>query len=379
MAAAAPVTLTPAKPGTDPLPAACRDTEFTAQIEAMGLSFVQKHTIMTLTPNPALDKSTACPMIQHTEKLRCQDVKAEPGGGGINVSRAIRKLGGDSEAIFLAGGTNGEIYEGLLDTELRGWHKKIEIAGETRESFTCFDETSGKEFRFNMPGPKVTPEEVQRTIDELDKFMDPPPGFLVLSGSLPVGVPDTYFIEIAKKAKAKGVKVILDTSGPQLLAAAQKSERDIYLCKPNQEELESMLNLKDTKLSYLKDQLDEIMGIQDDEHLIAAAKLAIDRGRTDIMVVSLGKAGALLVTREGEVEMMRGLTVPVKSAVGAGDTMLGAITLALAREWPIAMAVKFGLAAGAACVMTPGSELCRRTDTERLFSKMMKQTGVKYS
>ena len=121
-------------------------------------------------------------------------------------------------------------------------------------------------------------------------------------------------------ATKKGSKVILDTSGPQLLAAAQHSERDIYLAKPNKEEMESMLALKDTSLSYLKNELDAITAIEDDEQLVAAAQFVIKRGRVDVVVVSLGKAGALLVT-EDEVEMMRGLTVPVKSAVGAGDTM----------------------------------------------------------
>lgn len=271
---------------------------------------------------------------QPTEKLRCQDIKAEPGGGGINVSRAIRKLGGESHALYLAGGINGEVYSGLLDTELRGHHTKVEIEGHTRESFTCYDEMTGKEFRFNMPGPVVSPEETAQTIVELEKLLDPPPAYLVLSGSLPQGIPATYFADIAKMAKKKGIKVIIDTSGPQLLAAAQNSDHDMlvvlfrapvsfsrfsltnskspfnsFLAKPNKEEMEAMLALKDTKLSYLKDELEAITHeFEDDEQLIGLAQLVIKRGRCDVIVVSLGKAGAVLVTAD-HVELMRGLTV----------------------------------------------------------------------
>jgi hypothetical protein len=151
-------------------------TRYTPMIE---LPMEQKHTIFTFTPNPALDKSTAVPAVFHTEKLRCSEpIKAEPGGGGINVSRAIRKLGGESSALYLAGGINGQIYSNLLDSELPGDHIKVEIEQETRESFTCYDSSNGKEYRFNMPGPVVGPEEYKESLAVLNELLEPPPGFL---------------------------------------------------------------------------------------------------------------------------------------------------------------------------------------------------------
>lgn len=305
-------------------------------------------TVVTMTMNPTVDKNVSVDHVVIERKLRCSEPSYEPGGGGINVSRAMGRLGGESLAIYPVGGVIGQMLEDLLDEQgLEHW--PIEIEGLTRENLTVFEESSERQFRFGMPGPTLKEGEWQQCFDALWS-VDPTPDYVVASGSLPPGVPDDLYGRIARRAQEEGCKLIVDTSGAALCAAA---EEGVYLLKPNMRELGHLAGRE----------------IENEDEQVSVAQEIVGRGQARSIVVSLGAGGALLVWDQGTLRL-RAPTVPIRSKIGAGDSMVAGIVLALAREWDLVDAVRFGVAAGAAAVMTPGTELCRREDTERLYGRI---------
>jgi 6-phosphofructokinase 2 len=304
--------------------------------------------IVTLTMNPAIDLNTQVRQVVPEKKLRCEPPRREPGGGGINVSRAIRRLGGDSMAVYLAGGPTGEILERLLEEE--GVRQRQGSVREwTRENLLVLEETSGQQFRFGMPGPEVSEEEWKYCLNELER-LDPVPEYIVASGSLAPGMPEDFYGRVAQAAADRGTRVVVDTSGEALRSVAGAG---VFLLKPNLGELRELVG---------KDLVDEA------EQIAAAQKLIAD-GCCHVVVISLGAGGALAVTAD-RGERVRTPTVPIRSKVGAGDSMVAGIVLGLARGMETMDAVRLGVAAGAAAVMTEGTELCRRDDTERLFAEL---------
>lgn len=314
-------------------------------------------TIVTLTMNPALDKSTRTPTVAPEDKLRCETLQVEPGGGGVNVSRAIHKLGGVSQLLYVAGGMNGQAIETLLQADgLSG--QRIPIAGNTRESFTVLEESSRHQYRFNMPGPTLAAAEWQQVLEIVAAL--PQPDYLVASGSLPPGVPDDFYALLAGQMAGTKTRVIVDTSGRALRELVQHPA-PVYLIKPNLAELAELAGQE----------------IDDDQEIIAAAQRIIDESGIQQIVVSLG-AGGVIVVDDRRAARQRTPTVPIRSKIGAGDSTVAGIVLALARGLPGAEAVRFGVASGAAAVMTPGSELCRRADAERLFDSMQRDQLLEY-
>ncbi|MGB3944374.1 MAG: 1-phosphofructokinase family hexose kinase [Methanothrix sp.] len=304
--------------------------------------------IVSLSINPTIDKSSTVDQVVAERKLRCTAPIFEPGGGGVNVSRAIKKLGGDSTLIYTAGGLSGGMLRALLEEEgLRS--RPVEIRGMTRESFAVLEESTGRQFRFGMPGPEMRGEEWEGALEELS-IAAPQSGFIVASGSLPPGVPAGFYAQVAKVGKRTGSKVIVDTSGEPLKKAL---EEGVFLIKPNLREFRELVE---------KD-------LREEAQIEAAARELVAGGGCELLVISLGSAGALFVSRDA-VAHMRPPTVSIVSKVGAGDSMVAGITLSLARGMAPRDAVLFGIASGAAAVMTPGSELCRREDAERLYEKL---------
>jgi len=305
-------------------------------------------SIVTLTVNPAIDKGTKVERVKPSKKLRCEEPSREPGGGGLNVSRVIQQLGGDSRALYLSGGATGEILEGLLDD--RGMdHYPLPIKSWTRENLHVTEESTGDQFRFGMPGPKVDEGEWGAVLDIL-RELDPRPDILVASGSLAPGMPDDFLGMVSEIAAESGVRFVVDTSGAPLRKAV---EVGAYLVKPNIREFQDLVGRE----------------LPDEKAQIEAGCELIDEGRVEAVALSLGRGGAFLITAEGG-EHIRTPTVPIRSKVGAGDSMVAGIVLGLARDWGLARAVRFGVACGAAAVMTEGSELARREDAERLFREI---------
>ncbi len=305
--------------------------------------------IVTVTMNPALDMSTHIEQVMPNRKLRCDAPRYEPGGGGINVSRAIRRLGGTSRALYTYGGTLGKMFKKLLEDE--GINQiPIPIENLTRESFTVLEERSDQQYRFSLPGPELQEVEWQRCLERI-RALDPEPDFLVASGSLPPGAPEDCYAKLARLCHERGWRFIIDTWGKYLNHAV---EEGVYLIKPNMRELGHLAGEK----------------IENEAHQENVARALIEDGQAEVVVVSMGAAGVLLVAEE-RAERINAPTVKIVSRIGAGDSMVGGIVLALARGEALRKAVIYGVAAGSAAVKTPGTELCRRETTEALYQQML--------
>jgi len=302
--------------------------------------------IVTLTMNPALDIATSTDRVEPTHKLRCSVPRYDPGGGGINVARAVHALGGDAVAIFPVGGPAGEMIRHMLQQEGVA-HQAIPISGFTRESLAVEELTSGKQFRFILPGPELSPADLERCLDDLSAAAEGAQ-YIVASGSLPPGVPDGFYTRVADLARRHDTRFVIDTSG----LALKQAGLGIYLLKPSLRELTDLTGR-------------EIRNERDEE---LAAGQVIKQGRCEILVLSLGAQGALLATAEG-CERFAAIPVDARSTVGAGDSMLAGIVLGLSRGLPLRDAVHFGMAAGAAALLGSGTQLCRRNDVERLYAE----------
>jgi 6-phosphofructokinase 2 len=315
------------------------------------MKFGSLKPIVSLAMNPAIDKSSSVEHVIPERKLYCNPPRFEPGGGGVNVSRAIKKLGGDSLLLYPAGGYTGRRLEDLLDEEGIA-QRLLSIEGTTRESLAVLEESTGQQYRFGMPGPVLKEDEWKKCLEELSA-LHPAPAYLVASGSLPPGVPPDFYARVARMGKEFGAKVIVDASGDPLKQALQEG---VFLIKPNLREFRDLAG----------------EGKMEESQTRAEAQRLVQAGRCEVLVISLGAAGVLLVSKD-RTEPIRPPTVPIASKVGAGDSMVAGIVLSLAGGRTVRDSVLFGIAAGAAAVMTPGSELCRREDTERLYARMLSE------
>jgi 6-phosphofructokinase 2 len=307
--------------------------------------------IVTLTLNPVIDGAAEAEQVRPVRKVRTWGERYDPGGGGINAGRVIQELGGSALTVYLSGGCTGPVLDFLMETAgLRS--RRVAIAGHTRVSHTVHEHRSGQEFRFVPQGPVVDPAEWEACLQVL-KECDC--RFLVASGSLPRGVPTDFYREVADIARKKGSQFILDTSGDALKAALQKR---VHLVKPSLGELEGLLGCKLATPA---------------EQEAGAAKL-VTAGMAEMVALTLGRNGALLATPEG-LWRVDGIAVPTKSAVGAGDSFLGAMTLALAQGKSSVDAFAWGVAAGTAAVMTVGTVLCRRSDVETIYRHIQEGGG----
>ena len=306
-------------------------------------------TIVTMTLNPAIDKSSSVAHVVAERKLYCKPPRFEPGGGGVNVSRAIKKLGGESVLLYPTGGLTGERLQELLDQEGLD-HRPFPIEGLIRESLVILEESTGRQYRFGMPGPEFQEQEQEQFFQELSA-VEPTPDYLVASGSLPPGVPADFYAQAARVGKNRGAKAIIDVSGEALEEALKEG---VYLIKPNVREFRELVGEE----------------IKEESQIKAEAQKMVKSGRCEVLVISLGAAGALMVS-ENVAQHILPPTVPIVSKVGAGDSMVAGMVLSLARGKTLRESVLFGVAAGAAAVMTPGTELCRREDAERLYARMI--------
>jgi 6-phosphofructokinase 2 len=307
--------------------------------------------IVTLTLNPTVDKSTTADLIIPDQKLRCAAPKFEPGGGGINVSRALRRLGADSVAVFPAGGPTGQLLQELLAQE-QVQQLPIETAGRTRENFIVVDASSGQQYRFGMPGTELTATEQQQVLAALRNLPEVPE-FLVISGSLPPGVEPEFLAEIARWAKQAGTRIIADTSGPALQRILQEG---VYLIKPNVGELSKMTGVEEL----------------DDEAVAAAAQQLVREGQAEIVVVSLGPQGACVVTKDA-VDHVPAPAVKKRSTVGAGDSMVAGLVYGLSTGLSLPETARLGVACGSAATMNPGTELFRKPDVDRLYQGLLQR------
>ncbi|MEP7165704.1 MAG: 1-phosphofructokinase family hexose kinase [Ferruginibacter sp.] len=306
--------------------------------------------IITVTVNPCIDISAKVPVLIPERKLHCSAMKKEPGGGGINVSRVLKRLGNNSTAVYLAGGYTGEYFSKMLHAEKVNT-LVIETVNHTRENFVVAEGSTNLQYRFGMPGPFIEEKEWKQCLDQLSSLQDI--GYIVASGSLAEGVPEDFFARVARIAKQKNAKMILDTSGIALAAALKET---IYMIKPNLGELSFISGIK---------QLDK-------DSAIGAARSIITKKQCEVVVVSMGANGALLIT--GTIaEHIMAPDVKIKSTVGAGDSMVAGIVFALSNNKTYKEALQYGVACGTAATMNEGTSLCNVDDVDYLFELTCKQ------
>ncbi len=304
--------------------------------------------IVTFTVNPALDVSTSTERVVSNEKLRCGVTRLDPGGGGMNVARVISRLGGHSHALYLAGGSTGNAYEQLVMGENLDAHR-ISIAGMTRESFTVDEVSTSGQYRFVLQGPTLAEPEWQESLKVLEASITSG-GYVVASGSLAPGVPDDFYARVARISRDKGARCVVDASGAALAEAIAEG---VFMVKPSRHEM------------------DELVGTAPGGrgNQIQAATELIERGSTEIVALTLGDEGAILITAAG-VKRLPVPQVPVVSTVGAGDSFLGGFVLRLAQGCSQHAAFCTAVAAGTATSMNPATLLCTKSDVERLEKEL---------
>lgn len=312
-----------------------------------------ENKILTLTVSPAIDKSTKFAGLVAEQKIRCETPHFDAGGGGINVSKAITRLGGNSLAVFTVGGASGELLQDLVKKEGIDF-QTIKTESWTRENFIAVDTHTNAQYRFGMPGPAITEKESKEILKAIEEGK---PDFLVASGSLSPGLGDDFYEKVAAISRKIGSKLIIDTSGAPLERAIDEG---VYLLKPNVGELAKLVKKESLEINEVDDAAREIIG----------------QGKCEVVVVSLGPQGAVLVTKD-ICEHIPAPPVQKKSTVGAGDSMVGGMVWALSEGKDLSEMLRWGVACGSAATMNEGTQLFTKQDAHKLF-KWLNTYGEKY-
>lgn len=309
--------------------------------------------ILTITVNPAIDVSTSIDQVTTDQKLRCGPTRLDPGGGGVNVARVVQRLGGQALAVYAAGGPTGEAYRQLIEAE-RVPAVAVPISGSTRESFTVDETSTNKQYRFVLQGPELSEAEWRACLALVEESIQVG-GYVVASGSLPPGVPHDFYARVARLARERDARCLVDASGPALAEALAEG---VFLVKPSRRELAEHVGAT----------------LDSEQSQVDAASALVAEGSAEFVALSLGAAGAVLASKAGIIR----LPVPrvqVRSTVGAGDSFVGAFVLRIAQGRDPESAFRSAVAAGTATTMTPGTELCQRDDVERLEAELAALAG----
>ena len=306
--------------------------------------------ILTVTLNPALDLATSVSEVIPGVKLRCAHPDTDPGGGGINVARAITQLGGKARAFVALGGDTGQTL--LHHLERRGLNPVVYPApGETRQSLAVRDISRNEQLRFMLPGPEWEAQDIL-DVREAIRAAAPGDGFLVLSGSGPTGAAPDLYARICQDFAGTGVRIILDTSGPTLFHLAAGQEVPPMVLRMDQHEAEELAH---RPLPSRRDSA-------------RFADSLVARGAAQWVIVARGADGSVMAdgTRHLHVAAAK---VEVRSRVGAGDSFVGGFVKALAEGKPVELALQHGSAAASAAVITEGTQLCYPEDAARLLGE----------
>lgn len=306
-------------------------------------------SIATLTLNPAVDQVCWVEAIEGQEKIRAREAHFEPGGGGINVARALDALGDEPSIHWSEGGESGQLLERLLDASGLD-HRALAIEGDTRINLLVFQDGAESRLLFDMPGPTLQDSEVDEWLDRADGIEA---DLAVLSGRRPPDGGEVYSRLVHRLNETS--RVVLDTSGPGL---ARTLEEGVFLVKPNLGELSDLVG---TEL------------VQETE-IEAAARILLDTGMAEVVVVSLGDEGALAVTAD-ELVRVDAPRVPRRGDVGAGDSMVAGLVHQLAAGAELEEAVRYGVAAGADAVRRRGTDLCTPEGVEELLERDLRPRG----
>lgn len=309
---------------------------------------MNQQPILTVTLNPALDLSTAADEVRPDQKLRCDKPLADPGGGGINVSRAIKILGGQSTAMVALGGATGTRIAGMLKADGLSVIR-LTAPGETRQSLAVTDRASGSQYRFVMPGPewhKAHVSDMMAAIAEAARAG----GWVVVSGSNPPGVAPGFEQMLTVGLKDGRARLLVDTSGDALRALAGSST-PVDVLRMDSHEAEDLAG--------------RALPLRSDSAAFAAG--LVRDGAAKSVIVARGADGSVIAGEDGAWHA-EAAKVPVVSAVGAGDSFVAGFVLAVSRGQPVDEALALGAAAASAAVMTPATDLCHGHDVERLYA-----------
>lgn len=303
--------------------------------------------IITITFNPCIDKSTTIASLAPEKKLICSKPTFEPGGGGINVARAIKKLGEKATAIYPAGGYSGKFLQLLLEKE-NVESLVVETAKPTRENMIVLDISANQQYRFGMPGQELAQDEWKKCLELLEESESE---YIIASGSLPPGVPTKVFEMIGVIADKKNCKLIIDTSGDALKSALTAHA---FMIKPNLGELSKLAGVEELGFNDISD---------------VGRQLIKDTG-CSMFLVSMGSSGAMLITKN-ESFMVTAPPVKRQSTVGAGDSMVAGVVISFSKGKSLKEAIHYGVACGTAATINPGTELCKLEDVKRIYEEVL--------
>lgn len=303
--------------------------------------------VATLTLNPAIDSACEAEAVSATRKIRTFGERYDPGGGGLNVARVLHRGGVPVEAIYLSGGPTGALLDELLDKA--GLPRRaIAIHDHTRMSLAVYERSTGHEYRFVPEGPKVAEDEWRAL---LGACFASPAEWVVASGSLPRGVPDDFFARLGAPLAAQDRKLVVDTSGAALKACFAAGS--IHIAKPSVGEFEAFLGRP----------------LKTHAEVAEAAGALVEAGKAEMIAVTMGEEGAVLVHRGG-VLTHPGIKAVAQSTTGAGDSFVGGLVAGLIHGESLERAFLRAIASGTAAVLHPGTDLCRTEDVERLLRDM---------
>jgi 6-phosphofructokinase 2 len=300
--------------------------------------------IYTVTLNPALDRAIAVERLLEDDTIRVLSETCYAAGKGIDVSRVIRELGGQSVALGFMGGYDGLHLEGLL-INAGVMTDFTRISRNTRTNIILKENATGKQFVISAAGPEVDASEIGEFYQNVlqTQGMD----YLVMSGSLPRGVTPNVYGQLILAGKKRGAFIFLDTDGAALKESLEYLPTGI---KPNRYELSRLME----------------RDIDSETEILAACDQIHDKGIAHVLV-SMGKEGMILSTREQKIKAATP-PVEVESPVGAGDSAVAGFILAHSQGRDLEECVRLACASGAASAKTPGTELCHRADVEELLS-----------
>ena len=290
--------------------------------------------VLTVTMNPTLDISTSVDALVNHVKLRCAPELEQVGGGGINVAHVIHSLGAHCQAMLPVGGTRGE----EITARLQGSEIPLlttTIASQNRECFNVFETSTGREYRFVLPGPTLTSAEQDAAISTIIENL--PTQFLVLSGSLPPGLSDDFYAQVivAARAKTPTLRIVADTTGTPLIHAL---EAGVFMFKPSREEFTALIG---TSTGTTTDNIN-------------CCRVLINQGKTRVVALTLGDKGSLIVTDQ-QAWQVSPLSVPISSTVGAGDSFVGGMVRSLLETDDLGKAARVATACAAAALQTQGA------------------------
>ena len=303
--------------------------------------------IFTVTLNPALDKTAQAPNFKLDAVTRITELRQDPGGKGINVSKVIKQLGGESVAWAVLGGNTGRGIKASLE-EMGISCRAFEVEGETRTNLKVVDPVDDTHTDINEPGPVVTDAMLDDMLAQLVAEISEG-DIVVLAGSIARGASDDTYEKWVKACREAGAKIFLDADGDKLVAGIKGNP---FLIKPNEIELGNMLGRT----------------LDTDEKVAEAARELIAQG-LDNVVVSMGGAGAMFVSADRVVKG-GSVKVPVGSTVGAGDSVVAALAFAEEKGMSLEDKVKLSMATGAANVMQSGTQAAPRDLVDSLIEKV---------